>query len=483
MNDLFKKIKPEEAGIPSEAILRFIKQLEDNKVNIHSFLISYETKILAEAYWKPFNKDFQHRMYSAGKSFVSVAIGLLQDEGKLKINDYICDYFKEKVHKNAVHEYIKKITIKDMLTMRTAHVKTTYKVENSDDWVGSFFRVKPTHYPGTIFSYDTSASLVLSALVEKLSGKSLMDYLREKVLDYVDFSKEAKFLPDPMGVSQGGSGLICTMRDLAKFSYLCMNNGYYNGKQLIPKEYLMEATSKQVDTSIRSVIDEQQGYGFQFWRSRNAGFTLFGMGGQLAVCLPNEKFMLITTADIQGDPTGVQGIYEAFWQQVYPYIERKNNKSSENIKTNNELMEKINSLSIKPMDCKIESSYKEKINGKKYILDDNKMDLKYFKIIFNDNVNLIEYENAKGKFIVPFSFNKFSSFSEESINIPMIISASWKTDNLLYLKVNLLGELLGSIKAAIGFNGNHISILMEKNIEGILDNYNGIATGKLEYYS
>lgn len=321
MEQIFQSIKPEEINIPSEAIVNFMKNLEDNNVNIHSFIMLYEDKIFAEGYYKGFNVDTKHRMYSVGKSFTSIAIGLLQNEGKIKITDNICDYFKDKLPKEGVHPYINQTTIKNMLMMETPHKSTTYKRYNSDDWVKSFFDVEPSYAPGTIFSYDTSSTHVLSALVERVSNKSLMDYLREKILDYLNFSNEAEFLKDPMGVSQGGSGLLCSISDLAKVAYLCTNNGVYKGRQLIPLDYLKEATSKQTDTSMQPVVDEKQGYGYQFWKSRNNGFAMYGIGGQIAICMPQYKITFITTADTLDDKNGVKNIYEAFWNEIYPYIE------------------------------------------------------------------------------------------------------------------------------------------------------------------
>ena len=322
MEEMFQRIKPEEINIPSEAIVNFMKNLDGNNVNIHSFIMLYEDKIFAEGYYKGFNRDTKHRMYSVGKSFTSIAIGLLQNEGKIKISDNICDYFMDKLPKEGVHPYIKQTTIRNMLMMETPHKSTTYKRYNSDDWVKSFFAVEPFYAPGTIFSYDTSSTHVLSALVERVSNKSLMDYLREKILDYLNFSSEAEFLKDPMGVSQGGSGLICSISDLAKVAYLCTNNGVYKGRQLIPLDYLKEATSKQTDTSMQPVVDEKQGYGYQFWKSRNNGFAMYGIGGQIAICMPQYKITFITTADTLDDKNGVKNIYEAFWNEIYPYIEK-----------------------------------------------------------------------------------------------------------------------------------------------------------------
>lgn len=137
-------------------------------------------------------------MYSISKSFTSIAIGLLIDEGKLSFDDKICDYFQDKLEKETP-SYIKEITIRDMLKMATAHKSTTYKQYDGNDWVKSFFVLEPSHMPGTVFSYDTSSSHVLAALVERLSGKSILDYLRDKFLNEIGFSKEARWLKDPKG--------------------------------------------------------------------------------------------------------------------------------------------------------------------------------------------------------------------------------------------------------------------------------------------
>ena len=189
MQEVFRKGMPEEGGIPSQAVLEFIEAIKESKVELHSFLMQYKEIRLAEGYYKPFHKDFQHRMYSISKSFTGLTIGLLEAEGKLSLEDQICSYFRDKCPAEGVHPYIEAMTIKDMLKMTTAHQSTTYKRYGDKDWVESFFCVAPTHYPGTIFNYDTSSSHVLAALVERLTGKELIEYLREKVLDEIGFSK------------------------------------------------------------------------------------------------------------------------------------------------------------------------------------------------------------------------------------------------------------------------------------------------------
>lgn len=203
--------------------------------------------------------------------------------------------------------------------MRTCYESTTFK-RYDGDWVESFFRVTPDHVPGTVFNYDTSASHVLAALVEKLTGMDLLDYLREKVLRRVGFSEEAYILKDPYGVSQGGSGLVSKLSDLAGIAMLCCRGGVLDGEQLIPADFLREATACQVPTNLQPTFDEQLGYGFMMWKTRYDGFAFYGMGGQLALCYPERDLVFLTMADTIGNPAGLQMIYDCFYDTVYPAV-------------------------------------------------------------------------------------------------------------------------------------------------------------------
>ena len=159
-------------------------------------------------------------MFSVTKSFTSIAIGLLQEEGRLSLDDSIVKFFPEYVPDTSeAHPWLLATTIRDMLSMRSCHASTTYdKFSSKTDWVKSFFTVAPTHKPGTVFHYDTSSSHTLCALVEKLTGMKMLDYLRNKVLNEIGFSKEAYCLTDGFGVSMGGSGLMATSRDFMLFA-------------------------------------------------------------------------------------------------------------------------------------------------------------------------------------------------------------------------------------------------------------------------
>ncbi len=316
----WKEARPEDFGIPAEAVGQLEGQLKEMRLRIHGFMLIKGENILAERYYEPFGRDKLHRMYSITKSFTALAVGLLVKNGLVKPEDRICDYFPEKLPEGGAHPWCREMTIRDMLTMRTCHSSTTYKRHGGKDWTESFFHVAPDHVPGTVFSYDTSSSQVLAALVEKLTGKKMLDYMRSQILDQLGFSKEAYILPDPVGVSQGGSGLVCTLRDVAAVAHLCCRMGSIQGREYLPADYMQEATGGQVPTDLQPVLDEQCGYGYFIWKPREEGFTFFGMGGQLAVCFPQYDFCYITMADTIGNPAGVQALHDCFYRTVFPCL-------------------------------------------------------------------------------------------------------------------------------------------------------------------
>lgn len=308
----------EQAGLSASAAEEFLRLLEEKGAGMDSVLFLRDGRLCFEKYWEPYDKNTNHRMYSAGKSFTAIAIGLLVGDGKLKLEDFICDYFPEKLPEK-VHPFIQEMRVRHLLTMSTAHKSTTYK-RYEGDWVESFFHVEPDYQPGTIFSYDTSATHVLCALVQKLAGTDMQTFLKKRVLDEIGYSSK-EWLTDEAGIIRGGDGLYCTSRDLAAVAQLCMDGGVYHGKQLIPEEYLREMLSVQISTAHKQAYDEQFGYGYQVWGNREpGGFTFYGMGGQLAVCFPKKRFLFVTTGNMTERGKDIRFIYESFYEAVYPRL-------------------------------------------------------------------------------------------------------------------------------------------------------------------
>ncbi|MCI6164742.1 MAG: beta-lactamase family protein [Lachnospira sp.] len=487
----FETVIPETCGISSKHLTNFLDRLDNQEIPIHSAIIMRHGKICMETYYKPYDRSTLHRMFSITKSFVSLAIGFLCDEGKLNLNDHIVDYFPEKQPEGAAYEYTKMLTIQQMLSMQTCHNSTTYKFKDCSDWVGSFFTVKPSHVPGTNFSYDTSSTHVLGALVEKLTGMELMDYLRLKFLDKIGFSKDAYILKDPCNISMGGSGMCATPYDILKVIYLISQNGVYNGEQLLPANYVSEAVKKHSDPYGKSgVIEEMQGYGYQIWRTRHDGYALYGMGGQLALYVPDKDIIMVITADTQGRQGGVQAIYDSFWEEIYYKIQDNDNcadisschisdsePESINIKENNENITYRDLFFLKG---DVESPLSDKVNNQTYICDDNSCNISKIGVSFTDNGGTLKFTNSDGQHTINFGFNHnvFQQFPVYDVKCGA--SAVWKTSQYLLIKVQFIDYCVGSMYIALNFLDDYVTVMFRKIEESLFNEYNGVFSGHKE---
>lgn len=471
----FKYSKPEAVGISSRWIKNFADRLECCHLPMHSFILMKDDKIIAESYYAPYKADTFHRMFSITKSFVSIAIGLLEDEGKLSINDKIIDYFPEKLPEGEVSPYLSELTIKNMLMMATCHQVTTYKLPGVTDWVGSFFTTPPSHVPGTTFSYDTSSTHTLCALVERLTGMKMLDYLRNKFLDEIGFSEDAYVLEAPGGESLGGSGLMATSMDLLKFIYVISKNGKVNDKQLLPEAYVRAATACQIDTYGKgSSWEEMQGYGYQFWRTTHNGFCCYGMGGQYACYYPDQNMILVTTADTQGRAGGTQLIFDAFYQEIYDKIKTAISEES------TDLDKYLASRTLFHVEGNGTSPILDKVNNVKYILDKNKKGFKWISLSVESGVGILRYETMEGTFALSFGigYNKVVEFPK--YHYKAAASGAFRDDNTFLIKSHIVDECIGNVTIQLVFKGNEITVLMRKFEETMFNEFDGFISGRKE---
>jgi len=473
---------PESLGIPSSAILNFLNRIDREQICMHGFLLLRKGQIAAEGYWAPYTEHSMHRMYSISKSFVALAIGLMVDEGKISLDDRVVEFFKDKVSQN-IHPYLAQATIRDLLIMATPHSSVSYTCYDND-WAATFFNKKPSHPPGTIFSYDTAATVILNTIVERVSGVPFLEYMREKLLDPIGFSKEAWCIKTPEGTSWGGSGVICKLKDMAKLAYVCMNKGRWDDKQLISEEYIRAATSKQIDNSILGYW----GYGYQIWIEKENGFFFWGMGSQFAMCYPDKDFLFACIADTQGAPPTQSSVQDCFREEILSKI--KDFPLPYDAEANAALNEKIKNLKILPQQGSLTSSFVQKVNGKWYKLNENRMRISKMRLIFNGDEGIWEYENASGHHQLKFGIGKKVSdtFPEknyfgERIGTPWgrgykcLSSAAWVEEHKLNMLVYITDIYLGTLKITFSFKGDEISIYMIKAAEWFLEEYSGFAGG------
>jgi len=488
----FLTTTPYDVGIDPQWCINFLKRLEYQQLPLNSAIIVRHDKICMETYYAPYTKETLHRMFSITKTFVAMAIGLLEEEGKLSLNDHIVDYFPEKLPKDGAYPYTAMLTIRDMLVMRTCHNITTFKAESVTDWVGSFFTTRPSHIPGTNFSYDTSSTHVLGALVEKLSGMKLLDYLRSKCLNELGFSDTAYILTDPNGVSMGGSGLCATSRDILLMMMLIVHDGKLNGIQYLPKDFVRDAKIKHSDPCVKhSTLEEMQGYGYQLWLTTHGGYVMFGMGGQLALYVPEKDIYMITTADTQGRQGGVQLIYDAFWEEIYDKLSDDDTRTKEpadTIKqqdgylireaaTDTNFQQFINSRKLYAMTGSPHSPMASAISGITYLCDPNCCDVADVQVQINDINGTFTYTNKTGRHEIHFQFggNAYGIFPD--YNLKYAASAAWRLDDFLVIKIQIIDSAVGNLYIALTFKEHFITVFFKKNEESLFQEYNGVFSG------
>ena len=539
MNTITNTTFPEAKGISASCIIDTLSEIDIRGISMHSFLLCKDDCLVAEGYYAPVKKDDLHRMFSVTKSFVSIAIGLLQEEGRLSLDDSIVKFFPEYVpNTSETHPWLLATTIRDMLSMRSCHASTTYdKFSSKTDWVKSFFTVAPTHKPGTVFHYDTSATHTLCALVEKLTGMKMLDYLRNKVLNEIGFSKEAYCLTDGFGVSMGGSGLMATSRDLMCFALLILHNGNLNGKQYISADYIKEATSFQTATCVTGPIpSESQGYGLQFWIGEHNSIVCYGMGGQLAILLPEYNTAIVTTADTQGYQGGNQVIYDAIFRHILPELEKRQTPWTPSDEEKLAFEQFMSKLAMRPLNHN-KVAFEAWNNKSENVNDINTSFLTNFrpimssfegtyvikkasdaaealdKNIINETIwDEISFEMSEpltpsctGKVSlkchvfpsivdstvdspVTFEFG-FGALKEGTLNmtthmgnradepVPVSMryaaSAEWLSENMLYIRVHLLDTSVGSIHIQAAFGESDVTIFLRKQEETLFGEFSG----------
>jgi len=481
----FQTCTLEEAGIPSSALIRYLNALKRQRVCLHSFLIVRHNQIAYEANWAPMCSTELHRMYSTSKSFVSVAIGMLCDEGKITLDDKIIDYFPDYAPKDP-HPYLKEATIKDMLKMSSLFDDQPYDGAKDTDWIATFFNTPPQHASGAIMCYDTMATILCTAIVERVTGKKLLDYMRPGFLDPIGFSEDAWCVETPCGLSWAGSGIMCSAHDLAKFSNVIMHYGTYEGKQLLPEAYLREATSYQISNFVnKSTI--QEGYGYQFWRTSGNGFGTFGMGSQISICLPDKDMVVVITGDTQELATRQYAAYHLFFDLIYPEIHDGPLQPDESAQ---KLQEMTQNLTLLCAPGYPSHPMEKEIQGKTYRMDENPLGWKSVQFLFEEGKGTLLYENARGVKQIQFGLSKqfISTFPEthysgKRISVPKnepyrcAASAGWDLCGTLTMVVYIIDDYFGTLKMNFAFKGNQITLYASKVAEWFLDDYQGTATG------
>jgi CubicO group peptidase (beta-lactamase class C family) len=330
---------PESQGVSSRAVLGFVEAADKNIDSFHSIMIVRHGQVIAEGWWAPYRAETPHMLFSLSKSFTSTAVGLAISEGKLKLDDEVVKLFPDDVPANA-NANLKNMRISDLLRMNTGH-QTEPPRKADEAWTKTFLAHAVPFKPGTHFLYNTSATYMQSAAVQKATGQNLLEYLKPRLFDPLGIENPTWEM-SPQGIATGGYGLSVRTEDIAKFGQLYLQKGKWNGKQLVPEAWVEAATARQTSNGSNPKSDWDQGYGYQFWRCRHGAYRGDGAFGQYCIVMPEQDTVIAITSGVRD----MQAVMNLVWDKLLPAMTPSALPADPDSQT--KLERTLKSLSLKP---------------------------------------------------------------------------------------------------------------------------------------
>ena len=318
MTTTFPRSTPSALGIDARGIAAFLDALESTPdVEPHSIVLLRHGQVAAEGWWQPYARDRVHLLYSLSKSFTAAAVGIAVREGLVDLDATALSYFPE-LDADVTDERSRRIRVRHLLAMASGHREETLdraEAADPDDTVRGFLLTPPDEEPGTVFAYNQPCTYTLGAIVRRVSGGSLVDYLRPRLLDPLGIDDLA-WRRDDTGAELGYSGCYAPTSAVAALGQLYLQRGVWDGQRILDEDWVDLATSTQVANPDEGNPDWRQGYGFQFWMARH-GFRGDGAYGQFCVVLPEHDVVLAMT----GQSLDMQAVLDAVWQHLLPAVD------------------------------------------------------------------------------------------------------------------------------------------------------------------
>jgi CubicO group peptidase (beta-lactamase class C family) len=362
---------PEQQGVSSTAILGFIDSADSQFDSLHSFMLVRHGNVVSQGWWTPYNAESRHELYSLSKSFTSTAVGLAIAEGKLTLDDSVLAAFPDDAPSEQSTN-LRSMRLRDLLRMSAGH-QVEAKL-GADVLCPKTFLAHPVPFkPGTHFLYNTPATFMASAMVQKATGQSVLEFLKPRLfepLGIADPTWNANF----QGVSLGGYGLNLKTEDIAKFGQLLLQKGQWHGKQIVPASWIEQATSLQTSNGSNPKSDWEQGYGYQFWRCRNGAFRGDGAFGQYVIVIPEHDAVIAITSGLND----MAAVLNLVWEKILPALQSQ--AISENLEAQEKLQARLKSLTIKKPKGMASSPVLAKVSGKTYAFPSNDRKLESLKI-------------------------------------------------------------------------------------------------------
>src|SRR5664279_2121312 len=485
---------PEKEGVSSQGIIDFLNAAAKSKNEFHSLIFLRHGKVIAEGWWNPYKPDLHHTLYSLSKSFTATAVGFAVTEKKMSVSDKVVSFFPDALPDTISH-YLAGMTVRDLLTMSAGmDPDPTFKiVANDSNWVKSFLKVPVVHEPGTKFLYNTLATYMLSAIVQKVTGEKVIDYLKPRLFEPLVI-EGMDWEVDPHGINCGGWGLRLKTEDLAKFGQLFLQKGQWNGKQILPASWIEEASTKKIDQapdarqSQKDSSDWMQGYCYQMWRCRHNAFRGDGAYGQYIIVMPDQDAVIAITAETPD----MQDELNLVWEYLLPSI--KGDKLADDAATSSALKQRLASLALPSAAEGKSPEIVSRVSGKLMTLEPNERQIKTLNIQFTDSMCKLSMEIGQDNFNFSFGSGKWIT-GETTLRGPNLLlqakahyvglpptkvagSFGWKDETTLEFVLRYIESphtetitcKFDKNKVLVGFHYSNMPGYIPKEIQGTFNN-------------
>ncbi|MEO6455614.1 MAG: serine hydrolase, partial [Ginsengibacter sp.] len=425
------------------------------------FMLLRHGNVIAEGWWKPFEPEFKHTLYSLSKSFTSTAIGLLVKEEKLKIDTPLTSFFPDDAPAMP-DENLKKMTVKHLLTMNTGHDEDTMpKLSASNKpWTKTFLEQPVKFEPGTHFLYNTGATYMLGAIVDKITGETLEKYLTPRLFQPLDINGY-DWETSPEGLNTAGYGLRVKTEDIAKFGQMYLQKGKWNGKEILTESWVNEATSYQTKSQ-EGNGDWAQGYGYQFWRCKPGFYRGDGAFGQYCIVMPDQDAVLAITSE----SWDMQKSMNIVWDNLLPAL--KPGVADENKDDQAELKNDLENLILPLTKGSTESPMSAVYDNKIFKLDKNDFGAEQIQFNFSSDSCALTTTIAGKRTTIKFGWENWLLNKESQPYIFPVAgrihmsskiagSAAWPNDNTLQLNARFVEAMHGD-KITCTFGGDNVSV-------------------------
>ncbi|MBI1346590.1 serine hydrolase [bacterium] len=448
---------PEEQGVASSAIARFVADADQKLDALHSVMVVRHGHVIAEGWWAPYHAEANHSLYSLSKSFTSTAVGLAIAEGKLSLDDEVLKFFPDAAPENP-SGFLKAMRLRDLLRMNTGQ-QTEPPRPVDGVWTQAFLAHPVPFKPGTHFLYNTSATYMASAMVQKATGETVLDYLRPRLFEPLGITQPT-WLQSPQGISTGGYGLSIRTEDIASFGQLYLQRGQWQGQQLVPAEWIDAATSRQTSNGSNPQSDWDQGYGYQFWRCRHGAYRGDGAFGQYCLVLPEQDAVIAITSGLKD----MQAVLNLVWNKLLPAFE--SDALPPNPEAQAKLLRQLKALSL-PTPANTASP--PDVFGKAYTFEKNDMRLEALTLqpgTSEQDCALLTITRNGVAQSIPLGKGRWQTGTAAWADFetqPMAAAGGWTDTNQLTAKLCFY-ETPFTITLQLSFDGNTVQCESEANV-------------------